>query len=63
MTSEKDFKGELSATQNLMLAMGLSQKTVLHCTQDFVDNDLQNFIQAVPHVLQEVRNTGYYQTP
>lgn len=54
MTSEKDFKSELNATQNLMLCMGLSQRTVLHCTQEFVDNDLKNFITAVPHVLQEV---------
>ena len=58
MTSEKDFKSELSATQNLMLCMGLSQKTVLHCTQEFVDNDLKNYISAVPHVLQEVRQVA-----
>ena len=58
MTSEKDFKSELSATQNLMLCMGLSQKTVLHCTQEFVDNDLKNYISAVSHVLQEVRQVA-----
>lgn len=54
LTSEKDFKSELNATQNLMLAIGLSQKTVLHCTQEFVENDLANYEAAVQHVLQEV---------
>lgn len=54
LTSEKDFKSELNPTQNLMLAMGLSQKTVLHCTQEFVENDLANFEAAIQHVLQEV---------
>ncbi|XP_067945395.1 uncharacterized protein [Watersipora subatra] len=53
LTSEKDFKSELNATQNLMLAIGLSQKTILHCTGEFIENDLANFESAVQHVLSE----------
>jgi len=54
LTSEKDFKADLNATQNLMLAMGLSRRTVLHCTQEFMESDYANYESAVQHVMPEV---------
>ncbi|KAF6033944.1 hypothetical protein EB796_007747 [Bugula neritina] len=53
LTSEKDFKADLNATQNLMLAMGLSRRTVLHCTQEFMESDYANYESAVQHVMPE----------
>lgn len=46
MTSMDDYKPELTATQNLMLCAGLSQKTVLLCSQEFADNNLNNYISS-----------------
>lgn len=39
MTSERDFKTELTVTQNLTLALGLSSRTVLVCSQEFLETD------------------------
>lgn len=55
MTNERDFKTDLSHTQNLMLAIGLSQRIVLACSQEFVENDLTQFESVANGVLSDVR--------
>lgn len=47
MTNERDFKSDLSNTQNLMLALGLSQKIIVVISQEFIENDLKAFESVV----------------
>jgi len=54
ITNERDFKSDLTHTQNLMLAIALAQRTVLLCSQEFVENDLQQFETIVYSALPEV---------
>ena len=54
MSNERDFKSDLSHTQNLMLALGLSQRTVLLCSQEFIESDLQQFESVAYSVMPEV---------
>lgn len=51
MTSERDFRADLSQTQNLTLSLGLSQRTVLLCSHEFVENDLKQFESALNSVI------------
>jgi len=53
MSNERDFKSDLSHTQNLMLALGLSQRTVLLCSQEFIESDLQQFESVAYSVMPE----------
>ncbi|KAF6024855.1 hypothetical protein EB796_016842 [Bugula neritina] len=53
ITNERDFKSDLTHTQNLMLAIALAQRTVLLCSQEFVENDLQQFETIVYSALPE----------
>lgn len=54
MSNERDFKADLSHTQNLMLALGLSQRTVLLCSQDFIESELSQFESVAYGVMPEV---------
>lgn len=54
MSNERDFKSDLSHTQNLMLALGLSQRTVLLCSQEFIESELEQFESVAYGVMPEV---------
>ncbi|XP_067949950.1 uncharacterized protein [Watersipora subatra] len=53
MTNERDFKADLSNTSNLLLAITLSQRIVLVCSQEFVENELPQFESVAYGVMSE----------
>lgn len=63
MTSDRDFRSELTSTQNLTLALGLSQRTVLLCSHEFIENDLKPFESALNSVIMsDVSQREIHQT-
>lgn len=53
LTNQRDFKTDLTPVQNVILAIGISQRTVVVCTQRFIDKDLQTFCTAAGLVMAE----------
>jgi len=60
MTTERDFKPELSATNNLRLALSLSQWVVLYCSQEYIENDYPTFETTAANTLSEVCSEYMY---
>lgn len=59
MTSGHDFKSECTTSENVLISAPKCLRTVVFCTQEFIDNDLHDFNSAVSIVLKEVRVVYY----